>query len=252
MAQQFQTATTSYYLVSNSSLDHNLHNTFAWIIANSNQELWSSEGAVPGMTKDTHSGCSEGFGILAAIIFLDRYLRTTHQTCHVQHVVIHRFCDNLGLIQNVNCITNTIIPDPSLAISHDYDLHQEIASAIKTLPVQFIFQHIKGHQDKNDNDTPQSYKATLNIECDKWACEALAQLPTNNSPNMILPASTILQSCNQQDRKQGYKTYRANQYQHLCSTYQQNINHDPQQTTPLQATTIFKTTKINENDKNAF
>jgi len=80
MAQQFQTATTPFYLISNASLNHNQHSAFAWIIANSNQELWRGEGTVPGATKDTHSGCLEGFGILAAIIFLDRYLRATHQT----------------------------------------------------------------------------------------------------------------------------------------------------------------------------
>jgi len=111
---------------------------------------------VPGDPDNIHSRWSEGFRILATLTFLGCYLHATHQTHYNSNAQVQGFCDNLGLIQNVNWIKENNIPDSSQAIAHDYNRHQEIAQAIQKLPIKFSLQHVKGHQDAtgNHDNTP--------------------------------------------------------------------------------------------------
>jgi len=54
--------------------------------------------------------------------FLEKFLLATNFTNNNNNRTINGYCDNQGLIQQVTAMQNQIIPQPSQAISNDYDL----------------------------------------------------------------------------------------------------------------------------------
>jgi len=62
-------------IVSDASLNNQNYSAFAWIIASPNIELWNGTGTVPCSPQDAHSGRAEGFGLLAAVTFLESYIQ---------------------------------------------------------------------------------------------------------------------------------------------------------------------------------
>jgi len=104
-------------------------------------------------------------------------------------MTIHGFCDNSGLIQQVQALQDNKIPNPSQAISNDYDLINKIYQTIKCLPVPVKLQHVKGHQDKAPPPADLPYKAQLNILCDSRARNNLETLPLNLCLHPTLPTA---------------------------------------------------------------
>jgi len=153
--------------------------------------LWTGTGTVPCNSQDAHSGRAEGFGLLAVLVFLDKYIKAANIQIPRNPKPINLYCDNLGLIQKIQQWQNQQIPQPSQMIANDYNLLIKIFHTTQHIPIPLNFQHVKGHQDQ-DPDTnihELPYPAQLNIRCDECAHLALASLPLNNNPNPQLPAS---------------------------------------------------------------
>jgi len=123
------------------------------------------------------------------MIFLEKYIVATSPMMPTTPISIHGFCDNAGLIQQVQGLQDNRIPNPSQALINDHDLTNEIYQAIKRLPVPITLKHVKGHQDKNSPPEDLPYEAQLNILCDDRARETLETLPLNLRPNPTLPAT---------------------------------------------------------------
>jgi len=87
--------------VSNASLNLQKWSMFLWAICTTLQVLWTGAGTVPGLQRDAHSGCTEGFGMLAAFSFLEQYLHHLPVPTMPSSLQIKGYCDNLGLIQQV-------------------------------------------------------------------------------------------------------------------------------------------------------
>jgi len=176
-------------VVTNASLNAQNFSAFSWTIATTTQNLWTGDGTAPGTRRDAHSGRAEGYGLLSALTFLEKFLTATNYTNDNNNRTINGYCDNLGLIQQVTAMQNQSIPQPSQAISNDYDLVNEIYQTIRKIPIPIQLYHVKGHQDQDTPIQELPYPAQLNIECDKRARIALDTLPINISPHPLLPSA---------------------------------------------------------------
>jgi len=107
-------------LVSDASVQKSGHSGFAWIIAHDAQQLWRGQGLAPGPAEDMHSGRAEAFGILAALMFLQYYLSCYNPV--PKETMVNCFCDNMGVITNINTIRNDEIIRPNDATNDNRDL----------------------------------------------------------------------------------------------------------------------------------
>jgi len=152
----------------------------------------------PSTQHDAHSGQSKGYGLLSAFLFLDKYIQATNLHLPNRPTQVFGYCDNSGLIQQVSSLQNAKIPIPSITISNDYDLRNEIYQTICQIPFPIKLLHIKGHQDNNTPVADLPYEAQLNVACDDQARQNLATLPINFCPHpSLLSAFPHLQIKNQ-------------------------------------------------------
>jgi len=165
------------FLVSDTSLNTQQRSAFSWTIATETTELWTGGGTSPSTQHDAFSGRSEGYGILAAITFLEHYINATGLIPPNQSPPITGFCDNNGLVQQVTKMQTDRIPNPAQTIANGYDLTNEIYQTIQHLPIPLTLQHVKEHQDSK-NFGLFNRDATLNIEADKLAKETLETYQT--------------------------------------------------------------------------
>jgi len=175
-------------IVTDASLNTQKFSTFSWTIATATHKLWIGEGAIPGTRCGAHSGWSEGYGFLSAMIFLKKYLQATNYLPNESTHPIVGYCNNLGLIQLITAMQTNKLPNPLLAISNDYDLTNKIFQMILCIPVTITLSHVKGHHDNNTLTEELPYPAQLNIACDKHTWSALATLPINVQPYPSLPS----------------------------------------------------------------
>jgi len=132
-------------IVSDASVQKNGHSGFAWILANADDPLWRSQGLAPGPEEDIHSGHAEAMGLLAALIFLSYYI-SCYTTPHPSKV--RCYCDNAGVITNINRTQDHCIIRPNETTANDQDLYAAIANTIKHCqPLILQFIHVPGHQD---------------------------------------------------------------------------------------------------------
>jgi len=154
-------------VVSDASVLKSGHSGFAWTVAHEALQLWQGQGLAPGPAEDMHSGRAEAFGILAAVTFIHYYLScydpvpaTTIITC---------YCDNLGVITNINSYRNDAITHPNDTTNDDRDLILAISEiADKCLPTELQFLYVPGHQDTKAN-RPLTLPEMHNVACDKLA-----------------------------------------------------------------------------------
>jgi len=162
---------------------------FAWTITTLHEELWTGTGTVPGTQWDAYSGRAEGFGIIAAFIFLEKYIKSSQSQIPTNSNPIQGFCNNLGLIQQIKCLQEQHIPNPSLTIANDYNLLKEIFNAIAHISITIKLNHVKVHQDEGTNIWEHTYKAQLNVLCNERASIALQTLLINLQSNPTLTRS---------------------------------------------------------------
>jgi len=156
-------------IVSDASLNAQKRGAFHWIIATHQTELWNGSGTVPGTQRDNHSRRAEGFRLLAALTFLEKYMLATQTIPPTTRKPIDGYCDNLGVIQQVTYLQSRLIPNPTDTITNDYDLTKEIFETIQWIPIPIAMHHVKGHQDDTQTIDELPYEAQLNITCDEKA-----------------------------------------------------------------------------------
>jgi len=177
----------SISLISNASVQKTKQSGFAWILAHAARPLWKGVGLAPGHADDIYSGRAEAFGILAGLTFLHHYLES-YGRAHFQPTPIICYCDNLGVITNVNeLLMPPSIPRPNDTTNDDRDLYLAISNmACNCHPLRPRFVHVKGHQDKDPHrllTLPEQY----NFDCDRWA-KQYTQTATQLSTTFSNPA----------------------------------------------------------------
>jgi len=154
-------------VVSNASVQKSGHSGFAWTIVHEATQLWWGQGLAPGPEEDMHSRRAEAFGILAALTFIQYYL-----SCYTpvpEAMTLTCFCDNLGVITNINTFRDDEISHPNDATSDDRDLIIAISNIVdRCQPLELQFMYVKGHQDTKA-DHPLTLPELHNVACNKLA-----------------------------------------------------------------------------------
>jgi len=60
-------------VVTNASLNAQKFSAFSWTITTTTQDLWTGDGTIPRPHQDAHSRQAEGYGLLAAMTFLENF-----------------------------------------------------------------------------------------------------------------------------------------------------------------------------------
>jgi len=170
---------------------HKKWGAFHWIVATNQIELWNGSGTIPGTQCNNHSSRAEGFGLLTALTFLEKYLIATQTIPPINSKPINTYCDNLVVIQQISYLQNWQIPNLNNTIVNDYNLTKEIFTTIQCIPIPISMHHVKGQrlsrwQTNNWWTTPWS-PTQYNLQWKAW--EALENYPENISPHPTLPAS---------------------------------------------------------------
>jgi len=172
-------------IISDASVQKNKQSGFAWIIARQHTILWRGAGLAPGPAEDIYSGRAEAFGILAAITFLSYYVQ-----CYADphpSATVNCFCDNAGVINNVNDLLSATITRPNDSTNDDRDVYLAISDALlHCSPLQTQLSHVKGHQDR-DPKRKLTLPEQLNIDCDHRA-KQYARSATKSSMALGNPA----------------------------------------------------------------
>jgi ribonuclease HI len=156
--------------------------TAAWIIETEDQQhkvIGCHE--VPGHHSFQCSYRSEFFGILGAIMTINRICKE-HQI-HEGSITLK--CDGKGSIDVINYL-HAVINNTRL----HFDIIGSIKRAIDTSPIQWTFQHIKGHQDDAENFEYLDRWAQLNVMADQLAKnhrQQIHQHGTSQAEDLTLP-----------------------------------------------------------------
>jgi len=166
-------------IVSDASVQNNGQSGFAWVIAHNATPMWRGMGLAPGPDTDMYSGRAEAFGLYAAILFFQYYLSCYDTRPH--HATMSCFCDNLGLITNLNNLNATPTVRPNATTSDDRDIYLAIKDAATNCsPVKLTYWHVKGHQDNNPQH-PLTIEEQHNVDCDKLAKNFVSTHPLRST-----------------------------------------------------------------------
>jgi hypothetical protein len=179
---------TSIHIVSDGSF-LNGNGTFGWIIASSDEILFSNSGHIAHPSSSPFR--SECFGILSWLVFIKHYMiyfQVPSSWC-----TMTPYCDNLSTIPYMS--TEPLPWRLAKPLRPHYDVTNEIRQLFRLLqhscPNLQPGRHVKGHQDSSPD---QSYPEQLNIQADSIARSA--QLRTNTASPFLLPhCSALLQAC---------------------------------------------------------
>jgi len=140
-------------------------------------------GYVPGIHDETNSGLAEAYGMTTALRFLNQYI-CLYPIALSERRKVHVYCDNQGVIERINNHSTNIYPRDT--IRDDYSIYADIQQQILQLqPIVLVFQHVKGHQDKQKDHvmmTPEK----LNIDCDRRAAQVPLPCPDPDIQNTPL------------------------------------------------------------------
>jgi hypothetical protein len=150
--------------------------SFAWCIATTTTVLWEGSGHTEGHTPGSFR--AESYGMLAPLRFLIHYL--SFFNVHLANpALIHKdFTDSKSLLDRLQSSKERFYASPKACLASDYDLEAAITQTILDLPLTLSQLHVKSHQDKDQPDTLRlSWKAQLNVLCDRLASRQLAVCP---------------------------------------------------------------------------
>jgi hypothetical protein len=148
--------------------------SYGLVIATDEDTVATVKNSIPGIFGKIVSYRSEGYGILASVYFIAKWL----EYCKLQHQEwtesVTILCDNEAMVKTINKYGYRPRSIRQQADS-DSDIVEEILALLREIrqtKTQIEVIHIKGHQDRNKNAelTPQ---AELNIIADKLATEGL-------------------------------------------------------------------------------
>jgi hypothetical protein len=167
--------------------------TFRWNIAG-NQCIARGRGETEGPPESMRSFQAEGYGMLAALIFLYRTLKWKDTWPRTRKgITMH--CDNIALVQRINWHFRRIVVTPENVTAADYDIEKGITTTIDILKTHNIListvEHVKGHQERKRAVHTLSKASKMNVEADKDATLAMTthSYSTEYSP---LPTTTTM------------------------------------------------------------
>jgi hypothetical protein len=168
----FNNETKEVYIVSDGGCSANL-GSFGWIISNQSMHLVQGQGVVPGGPMSSHR--AEGFGKLAWITFLKRFIEYFH--CNPKCIIMS-FCDNKAIVTSTKF--KNMYHSSRHSLCPNYDVLRAIALSQTDLSKSCKSieetKHVKAQQDATKSDDKLSTEERLNIKADALATETLRQL----------------------------------------------------------------------------
>jgi len=108
--------------VSDAAVHSSGYSTCTWIIR-AKQDLWTGKGYVPAPINDMYSSLAEVYGIHTLLRFFFQYTQLYPLTIQ-QPQPIHVYCDNAGVIAQINGHPNQLQPRDTLR--NDYPIFAEV------------------------------------------------------------------------------------------------------------------------------
>ena len=137
--------------------------------------MGSTFGLEPGSFR------AESYGMLSLMLFLDNYLRffQLQVSANVEHLFY-----NQSLINRIACAMNRSWDNPNHCLSSEYDLESGIVNVIHSLPVNFSYHHVKGHQDEDTAVEDLPWEAQMSCHADTYATDCLDNW---SEPSKLVP-----------------------------------------------------------------
>ncbi len=125
-------------------------------------------------------------------MFLQYYIQC-YEPQHFQDTQLQCYCDNTGIITNIQKLLAPTYLRPNDTTTDDWDLYLAISGMAKRcIPMKPIFIHVKGHQDKDPNWVLTVIEQ-YNVDCDRRAKQyttTTAQLSTKYN-NPVIPEAQL-------------------------------------------------------------
>jgi hypothetical protein len=145
------------------------HASFGWIIQIGTTKIAKAKGPVHGV--DPRSFRAEGYGMASALLYL-RLLKDHFEFTRTRTSVNKLICDNKGLLTRIEAASEWLYYTPNITLRAEWDIESVILAEHRKLGMQFIFQHVKSHQDDEADLESLSLDSRLNVEADKLATAA--------------------------------------------------------------------------------
>ena len=172
------------YLIITSDGSHDHIGTYAWIIANNNEDIIArGRGNVSGNIRMMQSFRAEACGLLRAVQALiysmdvlteenpDIAENERYWSNNRINIPIKVYCDSESNLKRLRNWMRYDFIYPTLRLANDYDMSicfiEEVKETINTS--QISFHHVKGHQDRHKKFDDLSWPEKLNCMCDKAA-----------------------------------------------------------------------------------
>ena len=178
------------YLVTDGGAIEPIKGSYGWVIASSTKILWTGRGYTRGYPINSHR--AEGYGRLAGLVFLRRYIQ--YMKLEKCPNTVLNFCDNKTIVKSV---LNTWDPyyKPGTTLSPNWDVLaqiHEVQSILKPVINIKPCEHVKGHQDRHKEVDELSWEAKLNFIADKDATYILDHYDPSQQPVWIpIPAGRL-------------------------------------------------------------
>jgi hypothetical protein len=175
------------YLVSDGGAADN-KGSYGAVLANDDITYVTVSGWTEGVLLGSFR--AESYGCLAILRFL--YHFTGYHHIDPIACLNQFFGDKKGLLARLEHAAGPLHPFPRHFLLADIDVEMQILDTIRLLGTTLSYNHVKGHQDDvtNDEATPLSREALLNVECDHLAT-AFLKTAVTSATVIYLPASQV-------------------------------------------------------------
>jgi hypothetical protein len=104
---------------------------------------------------------------MASMLMLLRILKEHFQFTRQPNLVNKLICDNTGLLIQIEEALAWNYTIPNVMLRAEWDLESVILQEYWETGIQFVFMHVKSHQDDSTAITNLSLETRLNVEADQ-------------------------------------------------------------------------------------
>jgi hypothetical protein len=140
--------------------------SFGWVVAVGEFIIAQGKGPAEGHPTLASAFRAEAYGLLASAQFLQHLISTFQMTINRYQWFFHIFLDNKALIDRMLLYDSSTVTGKSTQWP-DADITITTYQILQKLKVQY--QHVKSHQDRNNNTDKLSFPARMNKIADELA-----------------------------------------------------------------------------------
>jgi hypothetical protein len=163
---------------------------FGVVIGTADNIVIRSQGHLRTQQTSPPAARCEYYGVLAAMTMIRHNLQY-HNVGLDSPITIRLLCDNEGVIKRINRHRIDMVSKDFLLPDIDVEMQiLEELTTLQSLGVRMSLQHVKGHQNNNQQTAALSHEAELNVVADLLARDSLS-LPSFPEEQIIFPSNPI-------------------------------------------------------------